>query len=169
MHGIRYLDIRVGYYSSSASGGERFWVNHNFYRMRPLSSLINDVRKFAEETREIVILDFHRFPVGFDGRRDRHAQLVEYVNGELERFTVPSSFWPNATPNEIWAANKSIIISYSDTRTAQQYPNLWPPLPQVSDTVGLGPNWNLIEIDPFPARTGMGRQTESTRAQVLPE
>jgi hypothetical protein len=118
--------------------------------MRPLSSLVNDVKRFVQDTNEIIILDFHRFPVGFDGRRDRHNQLVEYLNTELGRYTVPSTFWPNATPNDIWVTNRSLIISYSDTRTAQQYPNLWPPLPQVCIGVSAEKRVNILkEINIF--------------------
>ena len=129
MHGIRYLDIRVGYYPGTA---DIFWINHNFYRMRALSEIIQDVKRFVQETGEIIIMDFHRFPVGFDGnnRRERHVQLVDYLRNELGQYLVPNSLWPNGTPNDIWSANKSIIISYADSRTAHQHPYLWPPLPQ---------------------------------------
>lgn len=51
LEGIRYLDIRVGYYPSYP---EKLWVNHNFYRMRPLSEIVKDVARFVEETNEIV-------------------------------------------------------------------------------------------------------------------
>lgn len=51
-HGIRYLDVRVGYYPASP---EKFWINHNFYRIRPLSELLRDVKRFVEETHEIVM------------------------------------------------------------------------------------------------------------------
>ncbi len=95
VYGIRYLDIRVGYYPAYP---EKFWVNHNFYRMRPLSEIVKDVARFVDETNEIVILDFHRhvtstftcktyfklmsysdslhrFPVGFTSQ-DRHSKLA---------------------------------------------------------------------------------------------
>jgi len=164
MHGIRYLDIRVGYYTT---GSEKFWINHDFYRMRPLSSLVNDVKKFVQESKDIVILDFHRFPVGFD-RRERHNQLVEYLNSELERYTVPSTFWPNATPNDIWSVNRSVIISYSDTRTAQHHPNLWPPLPQEWGDKRSLPNLKSFLLESVKKRGGKG-QVWAAMAEFTPK
>jgi hypothetical protein len=51
VYGIRYLDLRVGYYPAYP---EKLWVNHNFYRMRPLSEIVQDIKRFVEETNEIV-------------------------------------------------------------------------------------------------------------------
>ncbi|CAG7834830.1 unnamed protein product [Allacma fusca] len=154
MHGIRYLDIRVGYYPKSE---EKFWINHNFYRMRALSEIIADVKKFVEETGEIVILDFHRFPVGFEGQRSKHALLVEYIHSELGPHIVPNSLWPHGTPNDIWNVNKSVIIAYSDTQTAQQYPYLWPPLPQEWGDKRTLPELKEFLGDSLKKRGGKGR------------
>jgi hypothetical protein len=165
MHGIRYLDIRVGYYSTTP---EKYWINHNFYRMRPLSSVIGEVKRFVEETNEIVILDFHRFPVGFEGKRDRHTKLVDYILKELGTHAVPSSFWPNVTPNEIWGANKSIIISYSHTQTVQLYPELWPPLPQEWGDKRSLPDLKSFLSDSIKKRGGKG-QVWAAMAEFTPQ
>lgn len=61
MHGVRYLDIRVGYYRSTE---EQFWVNHGITRQQPLSKILRQVRDFVLETNEIVIFDIQEFPVG---------------------------------------------------------------------------------------------------------
>lgn len=61
MHGIRYLDIRVGYYRSLEP---RFWVNHGITRQQPLDKILRQVRDFVLETNEIVIFDIQEFPVG---------------------------------------------------------------------------------------------------------
>lgn len=69
VHGIRYLDIRVGYYPSIPNGTaieegnhiSRFWINHDVIRITPLSAVIKDVRNFLNVARgEVVIMDFHR-------------------------------------------------------------------------------------------------------------
>lgn len=69
VHGIRYLDIRVGYYPSIPNGTaieegnhiSRFWINHDVIRITPLSAIIKDVRNFLNVARgEVVIMDFHR-------------------------------------------------------------------------------------------------------------
>jgi len=72
VHGIRYLDIRVGYYQLSTLSNctaldeedndvSRFWVNHDILRVTPLSEILTDVRNFLDAARgEVVIMDFHR-------------------------------------------------------------------------------------------------------------
>lgn len=61
MHGVRYLDIRVGYYRAT---DPQFWVNHGISRQQPLSKILREVRDFVLETNEIVIFDVQEFPVG---------------------------------------------------------------------------------------------------------
>ncbi|XP_021947606.1 PI-PLC X domain-containing protein 1 [Folsomia candida] len=126
VYGIRYLDIRVGYYPSYP---EKLWVNHNFYRMRPLSEIVKDVARFVEETNEIVVMDFHRFPVGFTSQ-DRHAKLAEFLVSELGKHIAPRTLSPNATPNDLWSIGRTVIIAYSELKVVHSYNFLWPPLPQ---------------------------------------
>lgn len=61
MHGVRYLDIRVGYYRATEP---QFWVNHGISRQQPLIKTLRQVRDFVLETNEIVIFDVQEFPVG---------------------------------------------------------------------------------------------------------
>lgn len=61
MHGVRYLDIRVGYYRGNEP---QFWVNHGISRQQPLHKVMHQVRDFVLETNELVIFDIQEFPVG---------------------------------------------------------------------------------------------------------
>lgn len=61
MHGIRYLDIRVGYYRNTP---ELFFVNHGITRQNPLIDVIDQVKEFVEKTNEIVIFGLKEFPIG---------------------------------------------------------------------------------------------------------
>lgn len=61
MHGIRYLDIRVGYYRNTP---EMFFINHGITRQRPLIDVIDQVKEFVEKTNEIVIFGLKEFPIG---------------------------------------------------------------------------------------------------------
>lgn len=61
IHGIRYLDIRIGYYRQESN---KFWVNHGIYKMNPLVDVLQQVKDFVEATNEIVIFDIQEFPVG---------------------------------------------------------------------------------------------------------
>ena len=40
---------------------EKFWVVHDFVKMNPLYEVVNDIRRFLTSTKELVILDFHRY------------------------------------------------------------------------------------------------------------
>lgn len=63
MHGVRYLDIRVGYYRNSP---DPFFIYHGITKQRPLQEVINQVRDFVYETNEIIIFGLKEFPVGKD-------------------------------------------------------------------------------------------------------
>lgn len=80
VHGIRYLDIRVGYYRSN---DQKFWANHGISRLFPLSDILRQVKEFVDATNEIVILDFQEFPVGFGKSIDVHKQLAFYLFNEV--------------------------------------------------------------------------------------
>jgi hypothetical protein len=61
IYGVRYLDIRAAYYEDRDT---EWWVNHGLISIHPLQTVLDDVRTFLQNTNEIVILDFHEFPVG---------------------------------------------------------------------------------------------------------
>ena len=81
LYGIRYLDIRVGYYQNTP---EKFWAVHDFVKINPLHEIITDVRRFVRSTKEMVIMDFHRFPNGFDDSNENtHAALLRLVTFQM--------------------------------------------------------------------------------------
>ncbi|RZF49295.1 hypothetical protein LSTR_LSTR011819 [Laodelphax striatellus] len=138
VYGIRYLDFRVGIYPIRRSNGSHdldddsnFWINHDLIKVRPLVPALKDVRKFLEASKgEIIILDFHRFPVGFSGRHHRHHSLVKILQRELGEFAFP---YQNEFPllEDIWSSGKNLIISYGDDVTIGEYDWLWPPIKQM--------------------------------------
>lgn len=65
MHGVRYLDIRVGYYRPAE---DKFFIYHGITKQRSLREVINQVKDFVLETNEIVIFGLKEFPVGKCGR-----------------------------------------------------------------------------------------------------
>ncbi|CAL8107594.1 unnamed protein product [Orchesella dallaii] len=134
INGIRSLDVRVGYYPNT---DEKFYTNHDQVRIRPLQALIDDVKKFALETGEIVLLDFHRFPVGFTSPAV-HTEFVEYLQRELGEVLAPKSLTLSATPEQFWALNKTVVALYSEDSIASQYDILWPGVQQAwADTNNL--------------------------------
>ncbi|XP_066583005.1 uncharacterized protein [Prorops nasuta] len=146
VHGIRYLDIRVGYYPSIPNGTvieedeedndhlNRFWVNHDVIRITPLSVIINDVISFLNVARgEVVIMDFHRFPVGFEGRPSRHKRLANLLHQEFGDLILKLDRGVEGlgpTLNDIWSGGSRLIICYGDKQTAGEYDWMWPPMTQ---------------------------------------
>ena len=127
MYGIRYFDMRVGYYAETE---EKFWANHHFARVNPLPEIFAHVKRFLNETNEIIILDFHRFPVGFYNHQDRHHQLANYLLTEFEDYLVPEEYGVNITLAELWKSDKRLIVAYNHDVTASYGNYLWKGIPQ---------------------------------------
>ncbi|XP_037278324.2 PI-PLC X domain-containing protein 1 [Rhipicephalus microplus] len=82
-YGIRGLDLRVQF-----SRGD-YYITHDVIRGKPtVREVLREVRDFVVRTGEVVLLDFHRFPRGFEKKRkigtDRHKGLVKLIVTELE-------------------------------------------------------------------------------------
>lgn len=121
MHGIRYLDIRVGYYRSSE---ELFWANHGISRQRPLREILEQVLDFVEDTNEIVLFDIQEFPVGFGRNLDIHRKLVNFVKSVLgDHIADPQLTW-QATLKDIWQRKQTIIVSYDNYEVVDEYPSI---------------------------------------------
>lgn len=143
MHGVRYLDIRVGYYRSVKPV---FWVNHGISRQQTLHSILEQVHDFVQETNEIVIFDVQEFPVGkqisyfgadihqridlhmycFIGFRklETHRSLVHYIHSEIGDLMVDYSLTWDATMNDIWKSKRNIIIGYDYLKVMYEFPSL---------------------------------------------
>ena len=82
----------------------------------------------------MVVLDFHRFPVGFskNTRRNRktHSDLVEALTAGLGDWMVPFQAGSSVTLNDLWALNRTLIVAYADDWTRTNNPLLWPSIPQ---------------------------------------
>lgn len=120
MHGVRYLDLRIGYYRSMTP---QFWINHGISRQQPLQDVIARVRDFVEQTNEIVIFDVQEFPVGFGRNLDIHHKLIMYLQQELkDHFVSPALTW-EVKLDDIWKSGRNIIVSYDKYEIVRQYPH----------------------------------------------
>uniref|UniRef100_A0A8D8WPK1 PI-PLC X domain-containing protein 1 n=1 Tax=Cacopsylla melanoneura TaxID=428564 RepID=A0A8D8WPK1_9HEMI len=132
--GIRSVDLRIAYYSVKSNDSSKLWLNHGVQRICPFSTIVNQIKKFMENTKEIVTLDLHQFPVGFSLHSPGvhpHDILVEYLKAELGQFIAPASLTWNAKLEEFWKLNKTLIIAYNDEKTQQKYSDiLWLPITQ---------------------------------------
>ena len=96
-------------------------------KQNPLYEAVHAVKRFLRMTKELVILDFHRFPFGFKGENTagRHDELVNYINQELGEFMAPDWLGKAATMNDLWHLNRTLIVTYQDDSTENKYDNLW--------------------------------------------
>ncbi|CAG0922200.1 unnamed protein product [Notodromas monacha] len=121
--GIRYLDLRVGYYPESP---EKFFLNHDKIRIMPLKTIFDQVTRFMAATNEILVLDFHRFPVGFNA--EAHQQLVEMIKAQPSWSTLAlpeSTLGTNITLGEMWAGGHRLFIAYEDEVVENGQHLLW--------------------------------------------
>ena len=88
---------------------------------------VQSIKRFLRLTKELVILDFHRFPFGFTGENTegRHEELVSYIIEELGEFMAPDWLGKAATMNDLWHLNRTLIVTYQDDLTENKFDNLW--------------------------------------------
>ncbi|XP_059472575.1 PI-PLC X domain-containing protein 1-like [Neocloeon triangulifer] len=126
IRGVRYLDIRVGYYGPQrAENVSGFWINHGAFQMHRLEKVLAQVKEFLANTeKEIVIFDVQEFPNGFTSI-DIHHKLVQFLEQEFSNYIIPrgASDW-NSKISDLMASGR-IIISYDDTDMVNAYPWIW--------------------------------------------
>lgn len=118
LHGVRYLDIRVGYYRR---GEPQFWANHGISRQQPLEQVLRDVHDFVSETNEIVILDFQEFPVGFGKTMTIHRNLIHLIKRTIGDMVVDLSDTWRCTLGRIWSQPKRIILGYDHVSVVEEF------------------------------------------------
>ena len=107
VYGIRYFDIRVGYY-----GGQIWIVHDNFRTGNRLLSVAQQVKYFLQMAKkEIVIFDFHRFVKGFDDKKIFN-ELFQIVMNELGNLITVKHRGYGITINELLNLNNRIIIGF---------------------------------------------------------
>lgn len=121
MHGVRYLDIRIGYYRATQP---QFWVNHGISRQQSLQNVLQQVRDFVMDTDEIIIFDVQEFPVGFGKKLDIHRKLVRYIHGEIGELMVDASMTWDVKLENIWQSKRNIILSYDYTAIVHEFPSM---------------------------------------------
>ena len=89
-------------------------------KVQQLTSILQDIRKFAILSEEILVLDFRRFTPGFYSHPDVHMELIKVLESELgdiafRRNSLDAeedylSF--NFTVGDLRKQGKFVIISY---------------------------------------------------------
>lgn len=132
VYGIRYFDIRVGWYDIKGEE-EKFWIVHDFFRMNhTLLSVIKQIRSFLDATsKEIIIFDFHRFVNGFQDKdkdivKKRHEEVFELLKEHLRDYMIPFSYGYEATIETVLKSNKRVLIGYLEKDNYIKSDLLWP-------------------------------------------
>uniref|UniRef100_A0A182R7W9 Phosphatidylinositol-specific phospholipase C X domain-containing protein n=1 Tax=Anopheles funestus TaxID=62324 RepID=A0A182R7W9_ANOFN len=109
LQGIRYIDLRVGYYKNSPSP---FWANHGISRLHPLIDILEQIKRYAQETHEIIVVDVQEFPVGFGKEYNIHTKLINFLQSSLgDVMANPSIGW-DGTLGDVWAGGKTVVLAY---------------------------------------------------------
>ncbi|XP_022670078.1 uncharacterized protein LOC111253982 isoform X2 [Varroa destructor] len=99
-----------------------FWSVHgSFVTTSSFDQIARDIRRFLEATKEIVLIDLHKFKISgkWWWTTDLHLELWRLLSSELGEFMAP--FKEDVTFGELWESNKRLIVS-----TAHPVPDVSP-------------------------------------------
>jgi len=140
LHGVRYLDIRIGYYRHTH---EMFFINHGITRQIPLIDVINQVKDFVNDTNEIVIFGMKEFPFGFKRNISAHHLLVSFLREHFGDMIVDPSLSWRCTLNDIWSRKQNVILAYDSSEIVAEYPNVL--FQSVAQRWGNVQKWSSLE------------------------
>ncbi|XP_039293979.1 uncharacterized protein LOC111048297 [Nilaparvata lugens] len=122
--GARVLDLRIAHYSNTE---QKWWSNHDFIRLRPFKEVLDDVKRFLDNTKEIVILDIHNFPVGFKvNSAETHREFVRFLEEEVGDRLIPASLGWSAPLSSLLATGRRLVVAYNSQNASA--PFLWYPI-----------------------------------------
>ena len=88
-----------------------------------MAQIFKEIRKFVQlAPKEIIVVDFHRFPYPSTFNATLHEKFVSLVYDYLGDLALPPGglqVGKGPTLNEIWAQNKNVIICYADKAVAR--------------------------------------------------
>lgn len=100
-----------------------FYINHDLVRVQPLLPALQEIKQFLElAPKEIIVLDFHRFPFPSNFAYGHHKKLHELLKDQFEDLALaPNGLQAGKGPtlNEIWHQNKNLIICYGKLEIAR--------------------------------------------------
>ena len=113
--GVRFLDIRAGYYPTTP---ERFWLVHGIIKTHPMMEGIEDVKTFLRNTQEIMVWEINQFEQPWND--EAHAEFKELLVSEFSDWLVSPGDLSWRTPlSDIWNRDDltpgqgRIIITYN--------------------------------------------------------
>ncbi len=115
--GIRVLDLRIG----QKSPGDYIICHDTWHTSYSLAQALKEVTEFIDKSsKEIVILDFHRFVnVGNKHSNYDYVQLKQQISAALVNYCVPL----NCAGKTIWSQECRIVVAWN---TNNPNPYMWP-------------------------------------------
>lgn len=147
MYGIRYLDLRVGFREKRPRNP--FWIYHGIVAVRPIDDVLADIKRFMAQSRDIVIIDFHKLSAGFN--QTIHDKFVNVLISNISPWILPRSD-RLPTLGQMWDSNQRLVIGYASSDTVQRHNTLWNNVEHAWGNVQSKPNLfrylNSVMLDP---------------------
>jgi len=121
VYGNRFLDFRV-IFQHVAGSKEKFWITHSILRTNnSVRDVLSQVKRFLDNTNEVVVIDFHLFYMGFIDSwiDDRHKELMNLIVRTLGHYMMPNSYEFSTTLNEMWNNNKRLLVGYASKQAIE--------------------------------------------------
>jgi len=118
MHGIRYLDLRVGY-DDTGDPKTSFFLMHEVTPIRPMFEIFQDINAFFEMCpKELVIVDFHKFHHWYQWDKKLHNKFVQFLKDSIPLAKpVTEALWP-ITYNKCLKNEYNLMITHRDHKMA---------------------------------------------------
>lgn len=146
--GIRYVDLRL---TNEPDG--QVYLEHGL-RSVLFTEVVDDIAAFAtEHPREALVI----YIQGINNfTPETHAAVIAQMDAAFGSRMAPRSMGASATLQDLWEADKNVIVVYNNAAAVAADPNLWPdntlyrPWPQVASVPALleGNETNLANRPP---------------------
>jgi hypothetical protein len=134
VYGIRYLDLRVAH-EAVKGRTEMLWIVHGILKVGiTLEEILQQVAAFLDATdSEIVVLDFHRFEMGFDPKvngietvKERHQLVYQLLEKYLSQHMAFNGNGYYVRVRDLLNAKTRLVVGYAGFRYLRREPKLYP-------------------------------------------
>ena len=159
--GIRYVDLRL---TNEPDG--QVYLEHAL-RSVPFTDVVDDIGAFANEHPREVLVIYVQGIKNFTA--ETHAAVIAQMDAAFGSRMAPRALGTSATLQDLWAADRNVIVVYNNSAVVAADPELWPddtlyrPWPQVASVPDLlaGNETNLANRPPEAIWGMFGESTPS--------
>jgi hypothetical protein len=146
--GIRYVDLRL---TNEPDG--QVYLEHGL-RSVPFTEVVDDIGAFATEHPREVLVVYVQGIKNFTA--ETHAAVLAEMDAAFGSRMAPRALGTSATLQDLWDADRNVIVVYNNSTVVAADPDLWPddtlyrPWPQVTSVPDLlaGNETNLANRPP---------------------